>query len=202
MSDRTIPTVVFLAGWLSAIGAAVGDENSPPAGPKPRPEVIAALQELAKLPHDERRKQFTETIAQLPPDPVPGDPSRAKQLLVAAIKKFDDDAQGALSFAPPEKTAPLLIEALADPDQGSRHFIASTIGTSLRVAAGAGRSDGPKLFAAAIPILAKKRSPRPSGINTPILDTPWNRSASQEFCRSWTPIFAAGYRSIGRKWYG
>jgi len=189
-----------LSGWLFMTGASLGDENPPRPGAEPAPAVRQPGK--PQEPSLQRRKYFRDLIAQLPPDPVPGDPAQARQILLAAIKERDDDAGSSLSFAPPEKTAPLLIEALADPDQGSRHFIASTIGTSLRVAAGAGRSDGPKLFAAAIPILAKKRSPRPSGINTPILDTPWNRSASQEFCRSWTPIFAAGYRSIGRKWYG
>ena len=115
-SQVRLSTVILLAlaFCLNGICRAATDPDSkgeePAAG---KSEVAAFLADLTKRPLGEQKKLLDALIARLPPKAAPGDPVRAKRLLLAALNKSDDTTGSALRSALPEKVAPIAIDALA-----------------------------------------------------------------------------------------
>jgi HEAT repeat protein len=136
----------------AAAGAAPAPDLPAEGAAGGRAEADAFLADLAGRPSAEQIKAFDSLIAQLPPHAAPGDPLRARRILVAALERDpgapnEGAAYRSLWFAAPEKSAPIILEAAAGGSQRGRVCALDLIHD---VVVGTGRTD---LFRAALPLL-------------------------------------------------
>jgi HEAT repeat protein len=146
------PQFIFFLTSLVFFGhvcLAAPASDMPKDGSDAKIEVDIFLADFVALPSSEQKKQLDDLIAQLPPDAAPGNPDRARRLLIAALNDGSDAIHHALWFAPIEKSAPIILETLAKGTPQDQRTALDLMG---RVMAKNGKTN---VFRTALPTLRK-----------------------------------------------